>query len=300
MATKLFIGRAQVHVPNTCVWCESIQDVNWYCNDCQEALCERCFEGHQRARKTRNDVAVPITKATRQSGAVLSEVCTTHPGKSCDLFCTECHVVMCNMCFTQKYKQHTFKHLEEEIDSQKLDIQVQIKSLKSSLDVHYTSLTKRHVDSKSFKENVDVIRQTVQNQRLTLKAEIDSIADAVLVELSSLVDEEDKSHNQDCQSHETNIKEIKQLIRDVEQNTENMSSESLFELTGRLRTAIPLYDVTKKSVLPRQPHFVSGKLNADQIKSMIGYLQVDELEKENIGYKKKEIDSKEVSQNSTF
>ncbi|XP_021367320.1 uncharacterized protein LOC110459411 [Mizuhopecten yessoensis] len=164
MASKLAICCAQVHVPNTCAWCESIQDVNWYCNDCQEALCERCFEGHQRARKTRNDVVVQITKATRQNGAVLPEVCTTHPGKSCDLYCTECHVVMCSMCFTQKHKQHTFKHLEEEVVSQKLYMHDQLKNLKSSLDGHVSTLTKRKRDSKSFKESAYVILQTVQTR----------------------------------------------------------------------------------------------------------------------------------------
>ncbi|XP_021367332.1 uncharacterized protein LOC110459422 [Mizuhopecten yessoensis] len=87
---------------------------------------------------------------------------------------------------------------------------------------------------------------------------------------------------------------------DVEQKTEKVSYTSLFELTGRLGTTVPLYDVTTKNVLSRLPHFMPGKLNPDQMKAMIGYIQVDELEKKDIGYKKKEVDRKELSHISTF
>ncbi|XP_021367297.1 uncharacterized protein LOC110459394 [Mizuhopecten yessoensis] len=289
MASKLSICRAQVHVPNTCAWCESIQGVNWYCNDCHEALCDRCFEVHQRARKTRKDDVVPIKEANKLGEAVLPEVCKTHRSKTCDLYCSDCNIVMCAMCFTEKHKQHTFKNIEEEIDSQKQYMQDQLKILKFKLDHFEDNLSKRHEVSKSFNDSVDVIRHTVQTKRLRLKAEIDSLADTVLEELSSLMEEEDKSHKQDCQSHEQTIKEIKQLISDVEQNNEQLSSTSLFELTGRLRTTIPLYDVATKPVLPRPPHFVCRKLNAEQMKSMIGYLQ-----------DRKEVDSKKVSQIATF
>ncbi|XP_021367333.1 uncharacterized protein LOC110459423 [Mizuhopecten yessoensis] len=294
MASKLSIRRAQVHVPNTCAFCESIQDVNWYCNDCCEALCDKCKEGHQRGKKTRNDDIIPIKKGNKRREAVLPEVCKTHRGKTCDLYCSDCGIAMCAMCFTETHKQHTFKNIEEEIVSQREYIQDQLQILKSNFDQLDGYQAKRHDVSKSFKESVDVVRQTVQTQRLILKTEIDSIADSVLDELSSLIDDEEQSFKQDCQSNEKDITEIKQLIRDAGQNTEKMSGASLFELTGRLKTAIPLYDASTKTLIPRPPHFVSGKPNADQLKSMIGYI------KEDIRYERKEVDSKQVSQISTF
>ncbi|XP_021366702.1 uncharacterized protein LOC110459009 [Mizuhopecten yessoensis] len=300
MASELSIRRGQVHVPETCAWCESIQEVNWFCNDCQEALCDKCKDGHQRGKKTRNDDVVPIREANKQDQVVLPEVCKIHRGKTCDLYCSDCDIVMCTMCFTEKHKQHTFKNIKEEIDSQKHYMQDQLKILKSKLDHFDDNLSKRHEVSKSFIENVAVIRHQVLTQRQKLKAQVDSIADTFLIELSSLVEEEEILLKQECQPNENYIKEIKQLIRDVEQNTDTMSSTSLFELTGRLRTTIPLYYVATKSVLPYPPHFVSGTFNADQLKSMIGYLQVDKLKTEDIRYKKKEVDRKKVSQISTF
>ncbi|XP_021367295.1 transcription intermediary factor 1-beta-like, partial [Mizuhopecten yessoensis] len=211
MASTFLIRRAQVQVPDTCAWCETIQDVNWYCNDCLEVLCDRCKEIHKRANRTKNDDVVPIKEANKQDEAVLLEVCKTHRGKTCDLYCSDCDIAMCAMCLTGKHKQHTFKNIEEEIGAQKQNMQDQLKILKSKLDHFDDNLSKRHEVSKSFKESVDVVRQTVQTQRLKLKAEVDSIADSVLVELSALVEEEEKIYQHDCKSHEQTIKEIKQL-----------------------------------------------------------------------------------------
>ncbi|XP_033747168.1 tripartite motif-containing protein 45-like [Pecten maximus] len=144
MASKLFIRKAQVHVPDTCAWCDSVQDVNWYCNDCQEALCDRCKEGHKRGKKTRNDDVVPIKQANKTGQVVLPEVCKLHPGKTCDLFCTECNVAICSMCFTQKHKQHAFKHFEEEVDLQKKYMRDQLETFKSKLDQFSEKISNRH------------------------------------------------------------------------------------------------------------------------------------------------------------
>ncbi|XP_033747954.1 uncharacterized protein LOC117332972 [Pecten maximus] len=198
MASKLSIRKAQVHVPDTCAWCDSVQDVNWYCNDCQEALCDKCKETHQRARRTRNDDVVLIKQANKQGDVVLPE------------------------------------------------------------------------------------------------AAIDSIVTSVLAELSSLLEEEDKLLKQDCLPDETKVTKIKQLIRELEQQSENPSGKALFELTGKLRTSVPLYDVTEDSKLPCPFSFVTGRYNTEQLHLMIGHI------KKSACSAKKEVNSQHVRTLSAF
>ncbi|XP_021344564.1 uncharacterized protein LOC110444515 [Mizuhopecten yessoensis] len=271
MTSELAIRSAQVHVPDPCAWCENIQDVNWYCNDCQEALCDGCKESHQRARKTRNDVVVPITRAIKQNQAFLSEVCKTHHGKSCDLYCCDCEIMMCATCFTEKHSQHVFKNIELEIDVQKQFLRELLITLDSNLDHFNDNISKRHEVSKSFEENVEVIRQSVQTQRFKLKEEI---------------------------HFHSGLGFGRIIVLDVEQATETKSSASLFEMTRRMKTTKPLYDVNKKSVVPRQHHFVPGERNKDQLKTVFGRLQV--LKNEDVQYEKKEVDCQQVQMISTF
>ncbi|XP_033729922.1 tripartite motif-containing protein 45-like [Pecten maximus] len=300
MASKLTIRKAQVHVPYTCAWCDSEHDVNWYCNDCQEALCDKCKETHQRARRTRNDEVVPIKQANKQGEAVLPEVCKVHPGKTCDLFCTECNVAICLMCFTSNHKQHAFKHFEYEINTQKHYMREQLETLKYKLVQFNEKLSNRQKDSTTFKESVDIICKDVKEQGTKLKAEIDSIVDNVLAELSSLVAEEDKLLQQDCEHDDKSVKQIKQLVEEVEQQSGNPSSETLLELTGRLRTTIPLHDVTGTSVLPRPLSFETGQINTDQLKNMIGYVQTGSKKDSTPKCEKKEINNQHVRKLTTF
>ncbi|XP_033729512.1 tripartite motif-containing protein 45-like [Pecten maximus] len=282
------------------MWCDSVQDVNWYCNDCQEALCDRCKEGHKRGKKTRNDDVVPIKQANKTGQAVLPEVCKIHPGKTCQLFCTECNVAICSMCFTTNHEQHAFKHFEDGITTQKHYMREHLETLKSKLVQFNEKLSNRQKKSTTFKERVDIICKDVKEQGTKLKAEIDSIVDNVLAELSSLVAEEDKLLQQDCEHDDKSVKQIKQLIEEVEQQSEIPSSGTLFELTGRLRTTIPLYDVTGTSIQPRPLSFETGQINTDQLKNMIGYVQTGSKKDSTPKYEKKEINNQHVRKLTTF
>ncbi|XP_033729923.1 uncharacterized protein LOC117319195 [Pecten maximus] len=300
MASKLSIRKAQVHMQDTCVWCDSVQDVNWYCNDCQEALCDKCKDGHKRGKKTRNDDVVPIKQANKTGQVVLPEVCKIHSGKTRDLFCTECNVAICSMCFTTKHKQHAFKHFEDEINTQTHYMREQLETLKFKLDQLNEKLSNRRKESTTFKESVDIICKDVKEQGTKLKAEIDSLVDNVLAELSSLVAEEDKLLQQDCEYEDENVKQIKQLIEEVEQQSENPSSGTLFELTRRLRTTIPLYDVTGTSVPPRPFIFDTGQINTEQLKNMIGYVQMGSKNDSTPMYEKTEINNQHLRKLTTF
>ncbi|XP_033746854.1 uncharacterized protein LOC117332075 [Pecten maximus] len=300
MASKLSIRKAQVHMPDTCAWCDSVQDVNWYCNDCQEALCDKCKETHQRARRTRNDEVVPIKQANKQAEVVLPEVCKKHPGKTCDLFCTECNVAICSMCFTQKHKQHAFKHFEDEINTQKHYMREQLETLKFKLDQFNEKLSNRRKESTTFKESVDIICKDVKERGTKLKAGIDSIVDNVLAELLSLVAEEDKLLQQDCEHDDKSVKQIKQLIEEVEQQSENPSSGTLFELTRRLRTTIPLYDVTGTSTHLYLPSFETGQIDIEQLTKMIGFVKAGSRNDSTPMYEKKDINNQHVQKLTSF
>ncbi|XP_060064587.1 uncharacterized protein LOC132544940 [Ylistrum balloti] len=258
------------------------------------------MEGHKRGKKTRNDKVVPIKQADRHNDKVVPEVCKTHPGKTCDLFCTECKVVMCSMCFTKKHKQHAFKHLEEELDSSRQYIRDQLKTLKAKLNNSNSKISKRQRASIKLKHSVKIIREDVQARGTKLKTEVDSVVKSVLKELSLLADEEEKLLTKDCQSEEKNIKDIKQLIKDVEQQSKRTSRQTLLDLMGRLRTAVQRYDDEGKIASPQFPSYVAGKIDTEQLKTMIGQIQVGHERSDVIPFKKEEVDNLSVQKLCTF
>ncbi|OWF48691.1 uncharacterized protein LOC110452761 [Mizuhopecten yessoensis] len=292
MASNRSVRRAQEPVTYTCALCDSEDGVRWYCNDCQENLCDRCKETHTRGRKTKNDDVVSIGKANRQGDKPVPEVCKLHPGKLCDMFCSDCNELICSICLSKNHKQHNWKPFEDELSVKKEHFKEHMTTLADKIANFKTETSKRHCVNKTFKDNIDTTRREVNSQRTKLKAEVDYIAEAVLAELASLEKEESLLYKKDIQRSEKNVEELTRLLEQAEMT--DTSSVSIFETEMSLRKTLPLYDVKMKHVSPKQPSFVLGNINRILLTKMLGELHHGDQ------YEKTDIDSKHVQRLSKF
>ncbi|XP_021352302.1 uncharacterized protein LOC110449642 [Mizuhopecten yessoensis] len=292
MASNISVRRAQDLVTYTCALCDSEDGVRWYCNDCQENLCDWCTETHTRGKKTQNDDVVSIGKANRQSDKPIPEVCKIHPGKLCDLYCSDCNLLICSMCLSKTHKHHDWKHFEDEFSIKKQHLKEHITTISVKIEQFKNETSEQHRFNEGFNDNIDTMRIEVNSQRTKLKAEVDYIADAILAELSALEKEESTMHKTDCQRSEKKVEELTRLLEQAEMT--NIASVSLFETERTLRTTLPLYDVNVKYVSPKQPSFVTGSIDRVLLTEMLG-----ELHHEN-QYEKTDSNSKRVHRLSKF
>ncbi|XP_021357120.1 tripartite motif-containing protein 42-like [Mizuhopecten yessoensis] len=288
MASNRSVGRAQEPVTYTCDLCNSEDGVRWYCNDCHENLCDKCKKFHSRGKKTKNDEVVVIGKANRQGDKPVPEVCKLHPGKLCDVYCCDFDILMCLMCFSQTHKQHNWKHFVDEFQIKKQHLLEHMAAISARI-AHFKNETSEH-GNKTFKGNIDTMRKDVNTQRAMIKSEIDSIADAVLVELSSLEKEEAVMHQKDCQESEKKVRALTSLLEKAKMT----DTTSTFEMERSLKTTLPLYDVNVKDVLPKLPSFVTGSIDRVLLTKMLGELHHGNQ------YEKTDIDSKHVQHLSKF
>ncbi|OWF46343.1 Transcription intermediary factor 1-alpha [Mizuhopecten yessoensis] len=273
MASNRSVRCAQEHVTYTCALCDSPDNVNWYCNDCQEALCDRCKETHTRGKKSRNDDIVAIGKANRQGDKPVPEVCKLHPGKLCDLYCSDCNELLCGMCVSKSHKLHNWKPIEEEFPTKKQQLKRHITTISSKIQHVKNETSKRHRANEAFKQNIDTMRKEVDSQRTKLKAEVDSLVDAALVELSSLEQEESGAHTNFCLQSQEKVVELTRLLEKAEKSYK--TNEALFETEKSLYTTLPLYDVYASDNLPKSPNFVTGSIDRVVLTKMVGELFPD-------------------------
>ncbi|OWF48689.1 E3 ubiquitin-protein ligase TRIM33-like [Mizuhopecten yessoensis] len=292
MASNRSVRRAQEPVTYTCALCDSEDGVRWYCNDCQENLCDRCKGFHERGKKTKNDEVVLIGKANRQGDKPVPEVCKLHPGKLCDMFCSDCNELICSICLSKNHKQHNWKLFEDELSVKKEHFKEQMTMIADKIANFKNKTSVRHCVNKTFKDNIDTTRKEVNSQRTKLKAEIDSIANTVLAELSSLEKEESMLHKKDIQRLDKNVEELTRLHEKA--TVTDTSGVSIFETEMSLRKTLLLYEVRMKHVSPKQPSFVTGSIDRVLLTKMLG-----ELHHEN-QYEKTDIDNKHVQRLSTF
>ncbi|XP_021357110.1 uncharacterized protein LOC110452762 [Mizuhopecten yessoensis] len=292
MASNRSVRRAQEPATYTCALCDSEDGVRWYCNDCQEILCVRCKETHTRGRKTKNDDVVSIGKANRQGDKPVPEVCKLHPGKLCDMFCSDCNLLLCSMCLSKNHKQHNWKPFEDELSVKMELFKEHMTTLADKIANFNNATSERHRVNKTFKDTIDTTRKEVNSQRTKLKAEVDYIAEAVLAELSSLEKEESLLYKKDIQRSEKNVEELTRLLEKTE--VTDTSSVSIFETEMSLRKTLPLYDVNMKHVSPKHPSFITGSINRVLLTKMLGELHHGNQ------YEKTDIDSIHVQRLSKF
>ncbi|XP_021357129.1 uncharacterized protein LOC110452778 [Mizuhopecten yessoensis] len=270
MSSNRSVQHAKEPVTYTCALCDSEDGVRWYCNDCQENLCDRCKEFHTRGKKTKNDDVVSIGEANRQGDKPVPEVCKLHPGKLCDLFCSNCNALICLTCLSTNHKQHNWKLLEDELSVKKEHFKEHMTTIADRIANFKNETSERHRVNKTFKDNIDTTRKEVNSQRTKLKAAVDDIAEAVLAELSSLEKEEALFYKKDIQRSEKNAKELTRLLEKAELTAASIIS--IFETKVSLRKTLPQYDVNMKHVSPKQSSFVTGSIDRVLLKKMFGEL----------------------------
>jgi len=125
-ARKLAAGQDAQHI--ACEACssdeasagESVKLASMYCVQCQQIYCEQCSMCHRKMKICSSHTQISIGK---ESGSVylISKVspaiCEQHKKEEIKVFCQECKVAICMMCYITSHNTHRCSHVEEVSDN---------------------------------------------------------------------------------------------------------------------------------------------------------------------------------------
>lgn len=99
-----------------------------FCAECRKNLCDRCAKEHRKHNKSHSVLKIGSEEMNDQLAKKLEvSLCSDHSGKAVEMFCFDCHTVICMMCFAEKHQLHKcseinnsakdfLKDMEREID----------------------------------------------------------------------------------------------------------------------------------------------------------------------------------------
>ncbi|XP_060075957.1 uncharacterized protein LOC132555627 [Ylistrum balloti] len=268
MAGNRTILFAQEVIIYKCTLCDSVDRVRWFCNECQETLCDRCKEAHTRGKKTQNDDVVPIGQAIRTSSQTVSNMCKTHPDELITMYCLTCKSLICRICSEMFHKLHSLTRCEDEMANKRQELAKHVTMVSTKIDRIQNETSKQQQENKSFNDNIDSMQEKVTVQKTKVKEQVDCIADTITRTLSSMKEIESNEHVKFCQQSEKNVKELKQLLDKA--LTTDTGDLSLFEVVDILQSRVPLYDVSTPCRFSKQPSFVPGSIDTAQLTKMMG------------------------------
>jgi len=197
-ARKLSAGEEAGHIP--CDVCSSdegtpseatspAKPATKHCFQCQQNYCDQCSWGHTKMKATASHVTVEIGKELQKEEIALRlpTTCDTHKGEEIKVFCLECQLAICMMCFVKSHKTHDCSDIEEvSIDRRK-----QVKSdtdkitellkkiegiLPDRFDKEQDDLVNRFADIEGeINTAADTLIAAVERDRVKLLSEVESI-----------------------------------------------------------------------------------------------------------------------------
>ncbi|XP_061194853.1 tripartite motif-containing protein 2-like [Saccostrea echinata] len=95
-----------------CDLCNATENVDSFCKNCRETLCDRCCEIHSKSVASRDHEIISRVQASAY-GIVDDMKCPSHGGKHCEMYCVTCDSVVCTRCVTDNHRGHEFDELKE-------------------------------------------------------------------------------------------------------------------------------------------------------------------------------------------
>ena len=237
----------------TCGNCDKKSSEASYCFECCIFYCEQCLIGHNlmRCNKTHRILAVKDFQDKDYEDVLKRPVFCPRQGhqkEELKYFCKECETAVCQTCVTVDHGGHRMKTIEEEAESQKLDIKTVIQTQRrnlqakmnvvTELDENYAKLIQQ---SENVKTNVerfaDGLIQTIEAKKRNMIAAVERQTKKSLDSLTT------KKAKMQCKINvfETSLEEAEKLL------TRNTNAE-IIQLKKSLETIFEGIDQTEPIV----------------------------------------------------
>ena len=94
------------------------RDVNGFCRDCEEFICNTCIEMHQTWKELSTHTVISLEQLKSDATEMVSPTkktlyCSKHPGKELDLFCETDKELICQHCIVKTHRDHQYDLVSE-------------------------------------------------------------------------------------------------------------------------------------------------------------------------------------------
>ena len=182
-----------------------------FCIECQQHICKRCLKFHSSMNSTKTHQVIPTgnkSTATMEAVHYPGTSCALHKGKGIEIYCMECEVAVCTICFSTKHNRHECSDIQsvaddlkkriksniEEIRSIVVEADKQSKTLKKMVEDFGVSVKEAQSEiieagekmKKLVDQHVQVLLGELEDERTTKVKEFETVKEELLIEKLSL------------------------------------------------------------------------------------------------------------------
>ena len=171
-----------------CGNCDKKSSETSYCFQCCVFWCEECVTGHNiiRSNKDHRVLALKDFQDKDYEDVLKRPVfCSKqrHEKKKLKYFCKNCETAVCQSCINLDHSGHSFKHIEEEAERQKIEMKSMIETQRRNLQAKLSAVSRLDEDYAKLIQQGEDLKQDVQriadNLFTTIEAKKQNIFAAV-------------------------------------------------------------------------------------------------------------------------
>ena len=170
------------------------RDVNGFCRDCGEFICNTCIEMHQTWKELSTHKVISLEQLKSDATEMVSPTkktlyCSKHPGKELDLFCETDKELICRDCIIKTHRDHQYDFVNEAFPKHRDAIAFHLEPVRQQLSTVNKAV-----------QGLGAVQDQIMDQRAAIEANIQTkvrqLHEALEVRKTELIGELDKMTQQ--------------------------------------------------------------------------------------------------------
>ncbi|KAM6255560.1 tripartite motif-containing protein 66 isoform 3-T3 [Spheniscus humboldti] len=186
----------------SCFTCKEKRPAHSLCTSCNKWLCSSCTEEHGHGKETGDcflSVSLKGCTATEDEASEFSLFCPAHTREPLKLFCETCDTLTCRSCLLTEHKEHSFRHLDEALQNQKVILEnviTKVEEKKNGIQVSAKQIEDRLLEVKHLYKKVE---HQIKMAKMVLMNEINKRTNILLEQLEKITSERKQKLEQQLQ-----------------------------------------------------------------------------------------------------
>jgi len=165
-----------------------------FCTDCSKNMCARCFSYHKKFKANASHKVVNFSEQLKTEDLVkfTENSCDKHSEESIKLYCFQCKLAVCMMCFVEEHSSHKCSDIKKVADELMKQLDGDITALQETDNKCNKLIEKLESDKTELTGNTEKAKQAINAESEKLHSIVDRIKQEMLSELSKVKKDTDK------------------------------------------------------------------------------------------------------------
>jgi len=237
-----------------------------YCVECGQSLCERCSLPHKRWKDGGHRI-LPLEEVRSGGGLTrsTSSYCEKDPREMVKMYCTDCKVNICIVCYATEHHQHQCQKIDAVAEEFGRQLDADVERVSQRVSEIQSRLDQLELEKNKFIVHVDGIEKSVLEKGAEVKQLIDSQLKEILDELRTVKQKVTKDITSVRESLEMSLVAV-QSFTTYSKELRNKGNFEVFEVSiymelgnFRFNTFIHTYNVSFENRLKTRDNILDVK-----------------------------------------